>query len=108
MNYHGFLFSDSINVSFAYPNSSIENISDKSNISLLTNPVDDFMKISFDKAGIYDCYFYDLSGQLTMKTTIPVSGASVQSINVSGLPAGVGIVKITNGKNQFKEKFLKK
>ena len=110
MNYHGFLFSDSINVSFdplsldALPNVSV----DKQDISLLTNPVHDFMKIAFDEAGLYDCYFYDLSGKLTMKTTIPVSGASIHSIDVSGLPTGVGIINITNDKNQFKEKFLKR
>jgi len=108
MNYHGYLFSDSINVSFA-PNDmdGIQTV-DKSSISLLNNPVSDFMRIAFNEAGLYDCYFYDLSGRLTMKTTIPVSGASIHTIDVSYLPAGAGIVDIKSNKVQFTGKFIKK
>jgi len=107
MNYHGFLFSDSINVSFA-PNTSSIKLVEKKDISILTNPVYDFIKIAFDEAGLYDCYIYDIAGKLTMKTTIPVSGASVHSIDASGLPAGVGIIEIKNNKTQFTGKFIKK
>jgi len=110
MNYHGFLFSDSINVSFA-PKSQVGIVkveADKSTISLLNNPVDDIMNISFDKAGLYDCYFYDTTGKLTMKTTLSVYGKSVQSINVSSLPAGMGIVEIKNNEIKVTKKFLKK
>jgi rhamnogalacturonan endolyase len=107
MNYHGYLFSDSINVSFAPSNSAVKTVT-KSGITLLTNPVNDMMKIAFDEAGLYDCYFYDLTGRLTMKTTIPVSGTSIHSIDVSGLPSGAGIVEIKNNKLGFTGKFLKK
>jgi len=109
MNYHGFLFSDSINVSFAPKVVSIANVAaDKSTVSLLNNPVDDIMNIAFDNAGLYDCCFYDATGKLTMKTTLSVYGKSIQSVNVSSLPAGVGIVEIKNNEIRITKKFLKK
>jgi len=108
MNYQGFLFSDSINVSFAPNNNSIVVPVGKQSISLLTNPVYDLMRIAFAEAGVYDCYFYDLEGRLKMKTTVSVSGNSIQSIDVSIVPSGVGIIKIMNNKIRFTEKFIKK
>lgn len=109
MNYHGFLFSDSIDVSFIpNKNSSVVKTVDKSNISLINNLVYDYMKIAFDETGRYDCFFYDTSGRLTMKTTFSVSGASVQSVDVSDLPIGAGIVEIKNDKIRLSEKFFKK
>ena len=108
MNYQGYLFSDSINVSFAPAPSGLVKTAGKSNISLLNNPVYDLMKIAFEEVGLYDCYLYDMAGRLVMKTTIPVSGASVHSLDVSGLPAGAGIIEIRNDKIRVTEKFLKK
>ena len=106
MNYKGWIFKDSLNVSFAPEPASISKTK-TGKIALLTNPVINDMNISFDEAGVYDLFFYDLAGRVTMKTTLVVGGRSVQTVDVSVLPAGAGVLAIENSKTKFKEKFLK-
>ena len=106
MNYRGWIFKDSLNLSFAPKPASISK-TETGKIALLTNPVKTEMNISFDEAGIYDLFFYDLAGRLTMKTTLVVGGRSIQTVDVSAVPAGAGVLSIENSKTKFKEKFLK-
>ena len=107
MNYQGWIFKDSLTLTFAPKATAVENITETGKIALFTNPVKTEMSICFDETGIYDCFFYDLAGRVTMKTTLVVGGKSVQTIDVSELPPGMGILVIENNKTQFREKFLK-
>jgi hypothetical protein len=43
-----------------------------------------------------------------MKTTLAVSGKSTQTLDVSGLPAGVAAIVIENEARSFREKFIKR
>jgi hypothetical protein len=42
-----------------------------------------------------------------MKTTLVVGGKSVQTLDASQLPTGIGIIAIENNEVSYREKFIK-
>ncbi|MBN2613390.1 MAG: hypothetical protein JXB00_17685 [Bacteroidales bacterium] len=110
MNYHGFIFADSVKIQFVDPPQSgnpLLSLSEKEPAYLLTNPVKAELSVGINEPGIYDCFVYNLSGIMIMKNTLLVGGSSIQTLDASSFPSGMCILRIEKGGNSFKTKFLK-
>jgi rhamnogalacturonan endolyase len=107
MNYLGHIFTDTVSVRFPEP-SAVQTVKNNDPVRLLTSRVEENLSIAFDYPGVYDCFCYNSAGSLLMKTTLVVGGKSVQTLDVSQLPAGIGILSIENNKVSYREKFLKR
>lgn len=105
MNYLGTIFTDTVYVQFVN-RTGIQDLQTDP-IRLVSTQITDELSISFDKEGIYDCYFYDLQGHLSMKTSLVVQGKSTHTIDAGYIPQGVGILKIYGNEMTYQHKFIK-
>ncbi|GHU79078.1 rhamnogalacturonan lyase [Bacteroidia bacterium] len=107
MNYWGHVFSDTVYVRFTKGNA-IQIPRQGKPVRLLTSAVKDELTLAFNHPGIYNCYVYNLSGVLAMKTTLTVGGKSVQTLDASDLPAGVNAIVVEHEAGTLREKFIKR
>lgn len=107
MNYQGHVFTDTVYVQFTR-NTNLESTHDKRKpVQLINSNILNDLSIYFDKPGMYDCQCYDLKGALLLKSTLVVNGKSIQTLDVSGLPAGLGLIVIKNHVDSYRYKYLK-
>jgi rhamnogalacturonan endolyase len=107
MNYHGFVFSDTVTIQFTNIPSGIRPVEKENPVKLLNTLVKNDFSIQFSEQGTYDCFVYALNGSLVAKSTLIVGGKSVQTFSVADLLAGQYIIAIENKTTSYRQKFLK-
>jgi hypothetical protein len=108
MNYLGCIFTDTIRVRFVKTADVKVTPGEYGSVKLVNTTVRDELSLYFDKAGLYDCWFYDLKGREVMKTTLLVNtGHSLYTLNVSDLPVGMGMIRVNKGDESYSVKFIK-
>jgi hypothetical protein len=107
MNYHGYIFSDTVAIRFANIQSESRPAGKAIPVELVNSLVKSEISIRFEEKGMYDCFVYTMNGNLVKKPAIVVGGKSVQTFSIVDLPAGNYIIAIENRESFYKTKFLK-
>ena len=107
MNYLGYIFTDTVYVQFNTTTSLEGTIEKGLAINLVNTEIKNDLSISFEVPGMYECRFYDFNGTLLLKTNLVVNGKSIHTLDVSGLPFGLGMVVVENGVINYRKKYIK-
>lgn len=106
MNFRGYVFSDTL--TFRFLTTSVEKLLSDNEIQLIKNPVEEMLQLKFNISGNFDLQVFNTTGQLCLQQQVNSSGTEIRSINVSDLNRGVYILNITNDKQRYTVRFVKK
>lgn len=106
MNFRGYVFSDTL--TFRFLTTGVEKLLSDNEIQLMKNPVEEMLQLKFNISGNFDLQVFNSTGQLCLKQPVNSSGTEIRSINVSDLNRGVYILNITNDKQRYTVRFVKK
>jgi rhamnogalacturonan endolyase len=108
INYLGYIFTDVINIKFM-PTTAIQTpAANELPVQLMSTYIDNDLLLAFNEPGVYECCCYDISGNLALKTMLVVNGKSIQTLDASALPQGMGVVVVENETVSYREKYQKK
>jgi hypothetical protein len=92
------------NILLVSPNlSGIENVATENSISIYPNPVKNELRIENGELKINNVELFDLTGKIIFNFQF----STINSINVSALPQGIYLVKITTDKRIITKKIVK-
>lgn len=85
----------------------VEEVNSPSNLSVYINSTNDYLKINTPNSGSGQVEIYSVTGQNLLKRTVDFANGSEAEVEVSKLPKGIYIVKITDSKGSYSKKVLK-
>lgn len=106
LNFRGYEFRDTVYVKFIA--TGIEKILNDNQIQILNNPVADYLKIKFNIDGNFTLQIYNSVGQLCKQELFKISKNEICNIKVSNLEKGAYILNISDKKQRFSARFIKK
>lgn len=77
---------------------------ESSTLSIYPNPVDEELRVSFDKEGTFDLRVLDINGKTVYRTKFNLS----RSLNIESLESGIYFLEIETGSNVITKKFIKR
>lgn len=92
-------------ISAGYPTvktvTAVENLNATKLIELYPNPANNYLNVSFESESTGKLFLFDLTGKVIREEFLD---PGLQSIDVSGIPKGMYIIKIESDKDVYTEK----
>ncbi|MDW8852928.1 RICIN domain-containing protein [Flavobacterium sp. MMLR14_040] len=87
--------------------SAIEEVNSQSDLSIYINSTNDYLKINTPNSGSGAVEIYSVTGQNLLKRNVDFVNGNEAEIEISKLPKGLYIVKVTDSKGSYSKKVVK-
>jgi len=85
----------------------VEEVDSSSDLSIYVNATNDYLKINTPNSGSGQVEIYSATGQNLLKRTIDFANGNEAEVEISKLPKGLYIVKVTDSKGSYSKKVIK-
>ncbi|KQB40333.1 Beta-glucosidase [Flavobacterium aquidurense] len=85
----------------------VEEVTGSQDFSLYINPTNEYLKINTPNSGSGQVEVYNASGQSVLKRTIDFISGNEAEIEISKLPKGLYVVKVSDSERSYSKKVLK-
>jgi len=87
--------------------SAVEEVNSQSDLSIYINSTNDYLKINTPNSGSGAVEIYSVTGQNLLKRNVDFVNGSEAEIEISKLPKGLYIVKVTDSEGSYSKKVVK-
>jgi len=85
----------------------VEEVDSSSDLAIYVNATNDYLKINTPNSGSGQVEIYSATGQNLLKRTIDFANGNEAEVEISKLPKGLYIVKVTDSKGSYSKKVIK-